>query len=161
MVGLCNSNRSDSLGNFRSERAYRTYYDELSLNNEIWMAFFNERGNHEQTEHTCSILGILAIIYRQQGMFQDYEKVLDMELKVIDCCKRSTTEAPAAQIRYCDMLEYKMHIIRYNLYIQLERFQECVPLFRKLVLHEFRYQLDFDQQDFFRLQVFGNRVEGR
>lgn len=134
------------LGNTKGERAYRDYYDDIVNNREQWLAFFDDRGNHEHAEHTCGILGILATIYRQRGWLEDCEKVLDMELEVLTRYEKSSVGSPKGQVHCCDTLFHKYRIIRYNLYFQTERYDECVDLYRKFCEYEFKYKLSYEEQ---------------
>jgi len=140
--------RESSLGNMKYEATYRAYYEDVVESESMWMDFFDERDNYEHAEHTCGILGTLATIYRQRGSLKDCEEVLDMEVKVMTRYKRSSEGTIAAQVRCCDCLEYKMHIIRFNLYIQLKRHEECISLFRQIAEYELKYNLAFEEQQF-------------
>ena len=76
------------------------------------------------------------------------EKVLDMELEVITRYKRHSEGAPPAQVFCCESLEYKMNIIRYNLYFQTCRYDDCVPLFHVLAEHELKWNFTYDDQNY-------------
>jgi hypothetical protein len=145
--------RPGARGNMRGEASYRAYYDDLVVDRSIWMAFFDERDNYQHAEHTCGILGTLATIYRQRGALQECEDVLDMEVEVLKRYKRYNQGAPTARIVCCDELEHKMNVIRYNLCFQLERFDACVPLHRKLIDYELKYNLDFEAQNYLFMTV--------
>jgi hypothetical protein len=119
---------------------YRAYYDNIVENKSLQMEFFNERGNSEHAEHTCGILGTLATIYWQQGVLEDCEEVMDLEVLVMEKHKRSCQGGRVAQINCLDGLEYKMHCIRFNLCFQEKRYNECVPplFWRRMMEYEIK-----------------------
>mmetsp|Transcript_13333 Transcript_13333/g.15535 ORF Transcript_13333/g.15535 Transcript_13333/m.15535 type:complete len:395 (+) Transcript_13333:123-1307(+) len=135
------------LGNLKFEASYKDYYDDIVKNEDIWMSFFNYKANEEHVEHTCGILGTLATIYRQRGHLQACEDVLNMETKVIQIYKRHSKNGGYDQVYNCDSLEFKMNCIYFNLYMQVGRCKECIPLFRSLCSYELQYNLRSDEQN--------------
>jgi hypothetical protein len=142
------SSNPEKRGNMKGEKFYREYYDDIEDNTADWLKFFDVPDHYEHAEHTCGILGTLATIYRQRGALEDCEKVLDMEGRVMARYQRSTVvnRASTATLTCCDELNFKYQIIRYNLYCQMERYDQCVMLYRELMSHELKYNLTFDQQ---------------
>lgn len=133
------------LGNLKGEKSFRDYYEDLEANKDQWLSFFDHPGNCEHMEHTCGILGTLATIYRQRGNLADCTAVLDMEQEVLDRYHKVPATSPAL-VRCRDGLTYKCKIIRYNLYFQTQRYDECCALFRELAAHELKYNLSVDDQ---------------
>lgn len=144
------SSKPGARGNFKGEALYKEYYEELVANKAMWMTFFDHQANYLHTEHTCGIMGTLATIYRQRGVLKDCEAVLDMEALVLEKYRLALLvgSRPQASINCFDGVEYKYHMIRYNLYFQTKRYDECVPIFRKLAGYEIKYDWDFEQQTF-------------
>jgi len=139
---------SGGRGNMRGEQAYRAYYDDLEDNREQWLAFFDIHQHHMDAEHTCGILGTLATIYRQRGVLDMCEKVLDMEDEVLRRYQRcGALEGPGA-VRCHDGLNYKYQIIRYNLCMQTGRYSLCGTLFRSLARYEIKYKKNYDDQNY-------------
>ena len=136
------------LGNFRGERAYRLYFEDLEANHAEWMAFFDHEGNSEHAEHTCGILGTLATLYRRRGELVDCERVLDMEHEVLTRYQRSSVGASHAQQFCCDGLAYKYRAIRYNLCLQTQRYGQCVEIFREQALYEATNNFDWDSSEY-------------
>ena len=136
------------LGNFRGERAYRLYMEDIEDNRAEWMAFFDHKGNAEHAEHTCGILGTLATLYRHRGELEDCERVLDLEHEVLKRYQRSSVDASHEQQACCDGLAYKYRTIRYNLCQQTQRYQQCVELFREQALYEAKNGFDFDSSNY-------------
>ena len=142
------ASRDGGLGNFRGERAYRLYLEDLENNHAEWMAVFDHYENYEHAEHTCGILGTLATLYRQRGELGDCERVLDMEHEVLVRYQRSSVGASHAQRSCCDGLAYKYRTIRYNLCHQTQRYNQCVELFREQALYEAKNDFDFDSSNY-------------
>ena len=69
-----------------------------------------------------------------------------MELQVITRNDQSSIVSPKGQLLCCDTLFNKFRIIRYNLYIQTETYNECVDLFRKFYEDEFKTKLSYEEQ---------------
>ena len=116
------------LGNFRGERYYREYYDDLVADRAAWLTFFDHGENYEHAEHTCGVLGTLATVYRQRGTLDECERVLDMEREVLTRYERASVGACSAQVRCCEGLGFKYRVIRFNMCSQMRRFRECAPL---------------------------------
>jgi hypothetical protein len=135
--------KAGARGNMKGEAAYRAYYDDL-LEDRTWMSFFDHPDNSNHAEHTCGILGTLATVYRQRGTLQDCEAVLDLEVDVLKKYRAACTNT--SMTTCCDALEYRMDLIRNNMCIQLERYLECVILFRKLADYELKYKVSFELQ---------------
>ena len=140
-------------GNFKGEKSYREYYDDMESNKTQWLEFFDHPDNYHHAEHTCGILGTLATIYRQRGDLAWCAAVLDMEEEVLTRYRRVSTGAPPAQVRCCDELAYKYQIIRYNLFFMTERYDECGGLFRELAAFELKYDFPFDAQNYLFMLV--------
>lgn len=148
----------ERLGNLKSERLYREYFDDLVADRGTWLGFFEHRGNYQHAENTCGILGTLATIYRQRGALDDCELVLDMEAEVLARYERCSVGAEAAQINCCEVLAYKYRMIRYNLCLQRGRFQDCAGLYRELAGHEARRDFSFDESNYlFMIPVVLNK----
>ena len=118
-----------------------------SIDRSLWLAFFNHPDNSEHAEHTCGILGTLATIYRQRGVLDDCERVLDMEREVLTRYQRHSVGASArpGQLRCCEGLAQKYRNIRYNLCLQLERWSDCVSLYRELAGYEAEAGYNFEE----------------
>jgi hypothetical protein len=43
-------------GHMKGEGKYRAFYDDIVASKQIWMEFFDLRGNALQAEHTCALL---------------------------------------------------------------------------------------------------------
>jgi hypothetical protein len=104
-----------SRGNFKGEKSYRDYYDDLEDNKEQWLAFFDHPANYQHAEHTCGILGTLATIYRQRGDYSNCAAVLDMEQEVLFWYHRVSMGSSPAQMRCYNGLKFKWRHIRYNM----------------------------------------------
>ena len=140
---------STGRGNFKGERLYREFFDDLlGEETETWLSFFAHRGNSEHAEHSCGILGTLATIYRQRGDLVICEQVLDMEELVLTRYQQASVGASREQVSCCDRLGFMCHHIRYNLYMQTGRHTECVALFRELAGHEARNGCGFEQSHY-------------
>ena len=103
--------------------------------------------------HTCGILGTLATIYRQRGGDTNYTicgEILDMEEKVLDRYKLSIQNSREKSTLQCyDGLEYKYHVIRFNLLFKNKNMMnDSIPFFRKLLDYEIRNNCDWDNQNF-------------
>ena len=142
------SGASGGKGNMRGEKAYREYYDDLEHNRDLWLAFFDIQKHYVDAEQTCGILGILATIYRQRGVLDTCEKVLDMEDEVLTRYQRSSVSEGPEAVRCYDELNYKYQIIRYNLFLQTQRYSQCGKLFRTLAHYELKYKKTFDEQNY-------------
>jgi hypothetical protein len=146
-------------GNFKGELAYRQYYEELELNKNEWMTFFNAPDNYIHAEHSCGILGTFATILRQRGSsesLKECEQVLNMEAECLARYKKVTDnnqDAHEQQVFCCDTLHFKYWMIRYNLYFQTGRYTQCVPLFRKLADYELRNRVHYDNQNYLFMLV--------
>jgi hypothetical protein len=55
-------------GDMKGEGKYRAFYDDIVANKQIWMDFFDLRGNALQAEHTCAIL--VRMLLRQLLLLQ-------------------------------------------------------------------------------------------
>jgi hypothetical protein len=143
-----NASSSGGKGNMRGEKAYREYYDDLEHNRDLWLAFFDIQKHYVDAEQTCGILGILATIYRQRGVLDTCEKVLDMEDEVLTRYQRSSVSEGPEAVRCYDELNYKYQIIRYNLFLQTQRYSQCGKLFRTLAHYELKYKKTFDEQNY-------------
>ena len=55
-----------------------------------------------------------------------------------------------------DGLEFKMHVIQFNLYRQMGQDEKCVPLFRKMLGYEIKYNMDYEQQNFLWMLELAN-----
>ena len=101
--------------------------------------------------HTCGILGSLATIYRQrEGTYYKHcEEVLHMEEKVLKKFKQSIEGTnDKGKIQCYDGLEYRYHMLRFNVCIKNKRLNDAVPFFRKLLEYEVRNNLDYEHQQF-------------
>ena len=152
------SRSGEGLGNMKSERLYREYFDELVAERGTWLAFFEHRGNYQHAENTCGILGTLATIYRKRGALDECERVLDMEAEVLARYERCSIGTEPAQVRCCEDLAYKYRVIRYNLCLQRGHFQDCIALYRELAGHEARHDFSFEESNFlFMIAVILNK----
>jgi MYND finger len=149
------SRTGTSLGNLRYEASYRDYYHDLidETNGPVWMSFFQHPDNAEHAEHTCGILGNLAVIYRRRGggeYERKCEEVLDLWQKVFDLYKAHGVYAPNVRehAACADALEFKTNIVRYNLMYQTQRYEECVAIYPILFLYECNYNVSFDNQSY-------------
>mmetsp|Transcript_6498 Transcript_6498/g.9619 ORF Transcript_6498/g.9619 Transcript_6498/m.9619 type:complete len:358 (+) Transcript_6498:104-1177(+) len=147
-------NPKNKLGNLKGEQSYKDYYDDIVSSEEEWMSFFNHKENSEHAEHTCGILGTLATIYRQRGVSGQCEEVLDMEVKVLDIYRRHSVGGPLIQIQCYEGLKFKCENIRFNLYQQQHRYEECVSLFKSCALYEYHQDVPSDQQSYLFLVEF-------
>jgi hypothetical protein len=78
----------------------------------------------------------------------DCEKVLAMEDEVLTRYQKVSVGTCLQQVHCCDVLAYKYHMIKYNLYMQTKRYAPLNELFRKLAYHELQYEYSFDDQEF-------------
>lgn len=145
-------------GNFRGEAAYRAYYDDLVADRASWMRFFDHPLNMDHACNTCCILGTLATIYRQRGLADDCEMVLDLEADVLGRYRRAVAvpgcEAGAVQVS--DGVRYKYNMLRYNVRVHAGRYEDCVRFWRELAAHELEYCFSDDDQMFlYMLEVLG------
>ncbi|KAJ1471750.1 hypothetical protein T484DRAFT_1976931 [Baffinella frigidus] len=142
------SSSAGGRGNMRGEQAYRAYYDDLEANREQWLAFFDMHQHYGDAEQTCGILGTLATIYRQRGVLDMCEKVLDMEDEVLRRYQRSSAVEGPGAVRCYDELNYKYQVIRYNIHLQKKRYSLCGTLFRNLARYEIKYKKNRDDQNY-------------
>lgn len=164
------STSGTKLGNLQYEKKYKDYYEDIVANEDEWMTFFDHPDNHEHAEHTCGILGTFATIYRQRGGTENHaycERVLDMEGKVLEKYRvalnhlypNKNSHDAKRPIQCLDGLEYKYNLIRMNLYTNNERFKDAVPVVRKMMEYEIKYNLDFDNQNtLFMLNMIGKEA---
>ena len=86
------------------------------------------------------MLGTLATIYRQRGLLDDCEQMLDMESEVTTRFERFMC---FAEPEYADW-KYKYNNIR----CERRRFNECVALFRENAAYEAKQGFTFDESDY-------------
>jgi len=146
--------RPDQRGNMKGEKYYKEFYDDIVVDHTKWMAFFDAHGNVTHAEHTCGILGTLATIYRQREWLAECEMVLDMQCEVMTRYRSHCRGGPIEQTRCCDKLVFMSNIIRYNLYFQTQRYDECMGICRDLLSFELRRNLTaHEQQWLFMVEV--------
>lgn len=140
----------EKLGIYKYEKVYLDYYEDIVKNKEEWMAFFMHELNNGHTGGTCSILCILATIYRLRGgavSFEKCEEVLDMERIILAIFKKS---ADALGDKYSidrhDKLRYKYNLVRFLLYIDTDRLGRVPQVLRECLEYEVERNLDYEHQ---------------
>jgi len=132
--------------NFKGERAYLAFYEELRANREEWLAFLSE--NPWLCQNACAILGTLATIKRQRGDLAESEQVLDMEEPVLARYQRHAKGAVHPDdVRTSDALTNKYQRTRYNVFFLTQRYSECVRLFRSLARYERKWAVPYPEQE--------------
>lgn len=134
----------------KGEAKYREYYDGILQEKDVWMNFFEHPGNMQHCEHTCGILGTLATTYRQRRDYESCGRVLDLEDELLELYGGHTRleGVPDGARRCYAGLHYKCLMIRYNMNLALQQYDKNIPIFRRQVDYELRYNLGFEQQEY-------------
>ncbi len=70
---------------FNGERSFKAFFDEFQANQHDWMLFYSvENGQYVWAERSCGILGTLATIYRQRGLYAECDTVMKPYKQVLD-----------------------------------------------------------------------------
>ena len=144
-------------GNFKGERAFRNFYDDIVSDHATWIAFFRRPGNIEHSEHSCGMLGTLATIYRQRGeielaatvllgVYQDVLTIYTTHCSLAGARARGLSAIDRGEEMCCDSLTFKFNLIKNNLGIQLEQWEWMPQIFRDLASYEVKYGKTFDEQ---------------
>jgi len=151
---------SGKRGNMKGELAYMRFYEGITIDDESraeWLKFLSDAEHKVDAEHTVGILGTLATIYRQRGSLKQCEEVLNVQDDVFVSYKKSIEgeakmfygeSGVEKSIWCCDTLRMKSNNIRFNLYMQTGRYEECMALYREMMHYELKYDIPYEEQLF-------------
>jgi len=150
-------------GNLKGEGDYALYCQELRDNKPEWDTFFTHPENGEHLEQSCAMLGTLATILRQRGEeLVMCELVLSVEEGLLEKLGELVGEAHDQMTVFnFESLRHKHGNIKYNLMLELGKYEVCCELWKKQVHHEIKWKLKFEEQNhaFMMQAIWGKKGE--
>jgi len=128
---------------FNGERSFKAFFDEFQANQHDWMLFYSvENGQYVWAERSCGILGTLATIYRQRGLYAECDTVMKPYKQVLDLYNAMVQARKALKLSdnnelVCARnLTFKYHKIAAYLAPSLGRVTGMIESYRCLIQYE-------------------------
>mmetsp|Transcript_15165 Transcript_15165/g.21537 ORF Transcript_15165/g.21537 Transcript_15165/m.21537 type:complete len:409 (-) Transcript_15165:215-1441(-) len=124
------------------EAVYKKLLDELMGNKAEWERFFNFPANQTHAGDACMALDELASIYNGRGDYENCEKVLDMmEFLLTFVKKHDNGSAQYDLSNFTKRHEYRILNTRYNMNLELNRYDQNISIMREGVAFEERHKV--------------------
>lgn len=130
-------------GKYSKEKYFYNLFVDIKNNFQDWEVFFSlDNKQYDHAEFATGILGNLATIYRQRGVYQDclevmiiYRFAMDAYVALTEARKKARI-ATIGELTCCRELVMKHHKVKANLWVNLDRADGVAETYRFLIGYE-------------------------